>query len=69
MLKQLHFFIIAKADLLNGTWCSFFVFILSAGIIQTLLSKSISLHLAPRASLVLEAVKIVNSRQEAAMPS
>ena len=42
----------------NGTRCSAFIFILLGGMVQTLLSKSISAHSALRASPGRTAVKI-----------
>src|SRR6516162_5805182 len=46
-------FSISMALALNGTVCSFPAFIRAAGIVHSFLSKSISAHVAPRASEVL----------------
>lgn len=47
----------------SGTRCSRLVFILLAGIVHTNAPKSISFHLAPRASPGLTAVNTMNSKQ------
>jgi hypothetical protein len=52
---------ISMALLLSGTRCSLPAFIRSAGMIQTLASKSNSLHFASITSLVRVAVRISNS--------
>jgi hypothetical protein len=46
----------------RGTPCSLPTFILEAGMVHSLASRSISLHLAPRTSPDLAAVRIRNSR-------
>ena len=52
----------------SGTRCSRAALILDAGMVQVAVLRSISDHVAPVASLVLAAVRIVNSRQRAAVP-
>ena len=56
----------SKAGLDRGTRCSFAAFILLAGIVQIFLARSISAQVAFKASLVLAAVRIVNSNALAA---
>src|SRR5712691_7645304 len=53
----------------SGTRCSRPAFMRPAGTVQTLASRSISPHRAPKTSPVRAAVKIANSSARAAMPS
>ena len=59
----------ASARSLNGTRCSLPAFIRSAGTVQTLADRSISLQRAPMTSPVRAAVRMANSSARAAKPS
>jgi hypothetical protein len=59
----------ASAAVDNGTTCSRALFILAAGSVHSLRSKSTSCHRAPSASLGLAAVAIMKTHDENALPS
>jgi hypothetical protein len=59
----------SAARLLNGTVCTLPAFMCPAGTVHSPAARSISSHLAPITSPVRAAVRMVNSRARAAMPS